>query len=254
MYSAFHRAMRTAARSPGQFISGKVYTGATMIEGPLLNVGPPVWKARQGLVEIRFVGRGEPDSLSTRVAKIAGAQKSLATLDQVHSARIRTARAGICGPGDGLVTSEENLVCAVVTADCVPVLLAGDRGIAAVHAGWRGLVAGVLSNALHRIGESPDRITAWIGPAIRGCCYEVGEDVASEISEATGSRALYSPERERPHIDLVDATRRVLLHQGLDSVHSVACCTHCRPDLLYSYRREGPGAGRNVALVWRSED
>ncbi len=152
------------------------------------------------------------------------------------------------------MTCEENLVCAVVTADCVPVLLAGDRGIAAVHAGWRGLVAGVLFHAVQRLRESPDRITAWIGPAIRGCCYEVGEDVAREISEATTSKPLVSPEWKRPHIDLVDATRRVLLRQGLESVHSVSTCTHCRADLLYSYRREGSGGGRNVALVWRSED
>lgn len=225
-----------------------------MIEGPLHIADITLWQSNQDQIQIRFVGRSEPASLDCLSARVAGTKRPIATLKQVHSARVRSAHAGDCGSGDGLVTSDRDLVCAVVTADCVPVLLAGDRAIAAVHAGWRGLVAGVLSKTLDRMNEPSESITAWTGPAIRGCCYEVGEDVAQTISDAAGIPPLRMPGRERPHIDLVDATRKVLQDEGIKTIHSVSTCTRCHPDLLYSYRRDGGNSGRNVALIWRSTD
>ena len=83
---------------------------------------------------------------------------------------------------------------------------------------------------------------------------EVGEEVARDVSAATGSRPLRCPDWERPHLDLIDATRLALEGCGVQAVDSVSACTRCDSDLLFSYRRDGAGAGRNVALIWRSSD
>jgi YfiH family protein len=134
----------------------------------------------------------------------------------------------------------------VVTADCVPVLLAGPQGLAAVHAGWRGLVGGVIPATLERMGGAE---TAWIGPAIGPCCYEVGEEVAEQVA-AVGGTVLPGP-AGRPHLDLAAAARHQLKAAGVGEVRSVASCTRCEAERLYSYRREGKGVGRNVAYIWR---
>lgn len=172
-----------------------------------------------------------------------------AWLRQVHSATVRDACPGDNGPGDALVTEQRELALAVVTADCVPILLAGDRGIAAVHAGWRGLAASILAAALERIGAGS--ITAWIGPAIGGCCYEVGDDVARQVCAASSPAVARDGPRGRPHLDLVKAARIQLERRGDVHVRTLEACTRCDETHLWSYRREGPAAGRNVAAIWR---
>ena len=114
-----------------------------------------------------------------------------AWLQQIHSATVRDARPGLCGRGDALFTRRRGLALAVVTADCVPVLLAAGDQLAAVHAGWRGLANRILAPALERF-EDPGAITGWIGPSIGPCCYEVSEEVAAKVATAS------SPEIVRP--------------------------------------------------------
>ena len=176
-----------------------------------------------------------------------------AWLAQIHSATVIEARAGDNGRGDALVSDRRGLVLTVVTADCVPVLLAGARQIAAVHAGWRGLAQSILPRVLERFTAPPDELTAWIGPAIGPCCYEVGQDVADRVLASSSAAVASEGPRGRPHLDLVAAARGQLERKGVTAVYSVGVCTRCEASRLWSFRREGSGAGRNIAMIWQHQ-
>ena len=210
--------------------------------------GHPVWRAGHGPVEVRFVGRGPGDHAAAAAA--ARVPPAIAWSRQVHSARVLDAVAGPCGEGDALLTRRAGLALSVVTADCVPVLIAGEAEIASAHAGWRGIVAGVLPATLARLAIPGDRLTAWLGPAIGPCCYEVGEEVAARVAEAGGAEVVRPGSGSRPHLDLHGAVSSQLRAGGVRRIHRVRDCTRCSPDSLWSYRREGPGAGRNLAFIW----
>ena len=144
----------------------------------------------------------------------------------------------------------------VATADCVPVVLGAGDGVAAVHAGWRGVVAGVVDRAVGAlavaVGERP--VAAWIGPAIGPCCYEVGEDVASRVVAASATGVARRGRGARPHLDLVAAVEIQLRGAGVEAIERLGPCTRCAPELLYSYRRDGAAAGRNLTYAWRGGD
>ncbi len=157
----------------------------------------------------------------------------LLRLKQVHSARIVDAAAWQENlAADGLATNRAGLRLAVRTADCVPLLLCDPaaRAVAAVHAGWRGTVGGIAGEAVRflqqRYGAHPQHLIAAMGPAIGGCCYEVGPEVAHQF------RALF-PERDdldgRTRIDLREALRRQLLKAGLPAarIDISTACTRC---------------------------
>ena len=201
-----------------------------------------VWSDRKGDVEVRFTGRGPAGEREEILARVEPGAPPVAWAKQIHSATVLPAHAGRCGEGDALFGNDPDLALSVVTADCVPVLLAGPNGLAAVHAGWRGLVGGVIPAALEKLGGAE---TAWIGPTIGPCCYEVGEEVAEQFPAEAVVR---EPER-KPHLDLVAAARLQL--KDVAEIRTVGICTRCAVDELYSYRREGKGAGRNVAFIWR---
>lgn len=214
----------------------------------LTTSGHRLWSDRLGRIELRFVGRGPGDR--TAAAAAAGAPPELAWSRQIHSAHVLQAATGNCGEGDALTTTRTNLALSVVTADCVPILLAGDAEIASVHAGWRGIVAGIVGETLARLASAPERLDAWLGPAIGPCCYEVGNDVASQVAAASDPETVVPGRGPRPHLDLHLAVESQLRRAGVARVHRVADCTHCSAESLWSYRREGPGAGRNLAFVW----
>lgn len=222
---------------------------------PEPRAGAWCWSDRRGDVEVRFVGRGGVAELETALREQLPSGIEPAWLRQIHSDRVVSAQAGFSGEGDALVSRNRGLGLAVVTADCVPVVLAGREGIAAAHAGWRGIAANIVAATLERLGEPAHRVTVWIGPAIGRCCYEVGDDVAEQVAGAVaaGSRAkvVLARPRERPHLDLAAAVAAQLEAGGVREIHRVDCCTRCREALLWSYRREGRSAGRNLALVWR---
>ncbi|HWN43207.1 MAG TPA: polyphenol oxidase family protein [Thermoanaerobaculia bacterium] len=201
-----------------------------------------VWSDRRGDVEIRFTGRGPAGERQEILARVEPDAPPVAWARQIHSATVLPAHPGHCGEGDALLGDAPDLALSVVTADCVPVLLAGPNGLAAVHAGWRGLVGGVIPATLERLGIVE---AAWIGPTIGPCCYEVGEEVAEQFP----AEAVVPGPADRPHLDLVAAARQQL--KGIEEVRTVAICTRCAADRLYSYRREGKGVGRNVAFIWR---
>ncbi|MFL6196988.1 MAG: polyphenol oxidase family protein [Thermoanaerobaculia bacterium] len=220
-------------------------------EGPTMEAGTWVWKARLGDVEVRFTGRGPEGERAEVLGRIEPSAPPLAWAKQIHSATVLQAHPGFCGEGDALVTEEAGLALSVITADCVPVLVAGPHGLAAIHAGWRGIVGGIIPAALERMAGRPQEWTAWIGPTIGACCYEVGEDVASPVVAASGPEVAVPGPAGKPHLDLQKAARIQLERFGVGQVAVLARCTRCDEETLWSYRREGKGAGRNLGLIWR---
>ncbi len=174
----------------------------------------------------------------------------MATVQQVHSAAVREARAGCAGKGDALLSAGHELALAVVTADCVPVLMASSERLAAVHAGWRGLAGKIIEATVERF--QGDKVVAWIGPAIGPCCYEVGDEVAERI-EAVSNSSVVDRRGVRPHLDLPAAAGFQLESLGVEVLHCSAECTRCETPSLWSYRRHAEAAGRNVAAIWRHD-
>jgi YfiH family protein len=165
----------------------------------------------------------------------------LALARQVHGARVAEVapgRSGVVGQADVLVARGAGPVIAMLTADCAPVVLAGRGGVAVLHAGWRGLVAGVIEAGVAVLGPA---WAAWIGPCIRACCYEVGPEVVS----AFRGRGLPVAGEER--VDLADAARHALREAGVDAVAISETCTRCDP-AYFSYRR-GRVTGRQGAFA-----
>lgn len=209
-----------------------------------------VWSAGDGAVEVWFVGRGPSGGRRDALGAVADGELGLAWLRQVHSARVVSAESGACGEGDALVTRQAGLALSVATADCVPVVVAGGDRVAAVHAGWRGIAEGVVAAALHRLGGDPGTLTAWIGPAIGPCCYEVGGDVAERVAGASHAAVVKARATGRPHLDLPAAATHQLAAGGIERVQHIEACTRCSTGELWSYRREGRGAGRNYTFAW----
>lgn len=211
------------------------------------------WEGAIGTARFAFYGKAttgrEPDVL----AALESGGVDVATLRQIHSARVLdAAEAGERGEGDALVTHRAGLALRVVTADCVPVLLASPTALAAVHAGWRGLRDGILGSAASRLAGD-GAVHAVIGPAIGGCCYEVGPEVAGAVAQRAGSPVviLQRAEGQRPHLDLRLSAALELRRAGVERISIVEACTRCEDARLWSYRRDGRRAGRNLALVWR---
>jgi YfiH family protein len=153
---------------------------------------------------------------------------------QVHSPTVH--RAGGRGtPGDGLWTDERELPMLAMSADCLPIAVArtdGERALAVLHAGWRGLAEGVVRAGVAALGDGAK--AAVIGPAIGPCCYEVGEDVSQRFDEdLTVDRKL----------DLWSAAERALTAAGVDTVERLDACTCCDAELYFSHRRDGKARG-----------
>ena len=211
-----------------------------------------MWQPRDSRVHVLFAGRGAPPDRGAALTALAPEAPPPAWLRQIHSARVLEAKApGQLGEGDALITRRNDLALCIVTADCCPILLAGDGGIAAVHAGWRGVAQNVAGAAVAQLG-APASIVAWIGPAIGPCCYEVGEEVAEQVAAASHGEVVHPRPPGRPRLDLAAAVRHQLQVAGVPRVEIVAACTRCHSGQLFSYRREGPGGGRNLAFIWRS--
>lgn len=211
--------------------------------------GHHCWEGVRGRAHFRFFGKPADGPRETVEPE---APATVAWVRQHHSTTVVAARPGDCGPGDALFTARADLALRIVTADCVPVLLLGDDIVAAIHAGWRGIAAGIVPAAVERAREH-GALEAVIGPAIGPCCYEVGEDVAAAVgSSSTDDVIVTATPGRRPHLDLPGAVRHQLAATGLVCREHVDLCTRCERERLWSYRREGPAAGRNVAFVWLS--
>jgi YfiH family protein len=179
-------------------------------------------------------------------------------LEQVHGIEVVPADKGGGAPvcADASVTRKAGVVCTVMTADCLPVLFCNDDGtvVAAAHAGWRGLAAGVLEATLAAMAVEPGRIMAWLGPAIGPTAFEVGEEVrvAFLASDPGAQEAFASSEMEgKWFADIFTLARRRLIRAGVgrDRIHGGGVCTVLENERFYSYRHETV-TGRFASLVW----
>ena len=184
-------------------------------------------------------------------------------IGQVHGSAVREVRpaddreALVREEGDALVARDPSIAIGIRVADCVPILLLDERSghVAAVHAGWRGVVSSVISAALVALAEHAVRpaIVAAIGPCIGVCCFEVGRDVADLIEESAPGEPSIVQARPgaAPHVDLRLAVRRQLLALGVEParIDDVPGCTHCDDARFFSYRRDGARSGRHIAAI-----
>jgi len=238
----------------------------------VLNLGFTDWDTRENVQENR-----------RRFQSAAGAPDlSLIALRQIHSDVIHVFDDAPPDPcrGDASITDRPGLLLAIQTADCVPILLVDPkkRAIAAIHAGWRGSLARIAAKTIGKMqmhfGTQPSNLLAAIGPSVGPCCYEVGTEVAtqflSQFPDApdyfdefrTGDEPnpvqwlnMMPPGHQPPPkgvlLDLRKANRSQLLAVGLrlQNINTIDLCTACRPDLLFSYRKDGPASGRLMAVI-----
>jgi polyphenol oxidase len=238
----------------------------------VLNLGFTDWDTRENVQENR-----------RRFQTAAGAKDlPLITLKQFHSDVIHVFNSPSADPyrGDASITNRPNLLLAIQTADCVPVLLVDPKkhAIAAIHAGWRGTLARIAPKTIGKMqmhfGTNPRDLLAAIGPRIGPCCYEVGTEVATQFLSQFADAPTYFDEfrtGDEPNpiqwlnmmppghqpppkgvlLDLRKANLSQLLSAGLrtQNIHTIDLCTACHPNLLFSYRKQGPQSGRLMSII-----
>ncbi len=175
-------------------------------------------------------------------------------LSQIHSTVIyKVDQETMPKNADGSFTTNQNKVCVVMTADCLPILLCDVSGtqIAAVHAGWRGLADGVVESALNCFNHSQEKIIAWIGPAIGPKYYEVGDDVRNKFLEINSdfNKAFQTHNQAKWLADMNLLARMRLQKAGVSAIFSENLCTFSDAERFYSYRRDGI-TGRMASLIW----
>ncbi len=186
----------------------------------------------------------------------------IVTMKQVHADRIIDVHDRIlkeAGEADGLATEEKDLFLGVLTADCVPILfVAPGRGIvAAVHAGWRGTLAGIAPKMVRHLNNryslKPESLQAALGPAIGPCCYEIGSNVSAPLSQRWGSLAENSIEvrDNKTFLDLKKLNMLLLYDSGVpnEKIFRVGPCTRCACEDFFSYRRERAETGRQISFI-----
>jgi YfiH family protein len=178
-----------------------------------------------------------------------------AWLRQVHGARAVAAPLAEAEPAaDASYTREPGVACAILTADCLPVLFCSDDGavVGAAHAGWRGLAGGVLEATVAAMGVAPARLLAWLGPAIGPQSFEVGQDVFEAFAGDDAGAAAAFVATATPgkfHADLFALARRRLSRAGVERQYGGGIDTCSNPSRFFSFRRDGV-TGRQAALIW----
>ena len=167
---------------------------------------------------------------------------------QVHSARVREAEPATRGEqADGLWTDEPALPILALSADCLPLALARTDGsrpaVAVLHAGWRGLLEGIVAGGVEALGGGS--LAAAIGPGIGPCCYEVGEEVAAPFRERFGDDVV-----REGRLDLWTSAERALRAAGIDRVDRFDRCTACEPETFFSHRRDHGRTGRQGVIAY----
>jgi YfiH family protein len=190
-----------------------------------------------------------------RLTEALGLPKEPVWPRQVHGAGVAQADTMTEDtPADAVVARTSGPICCVQTADCLPVLFASADGhrVAAAHAGWRGLVAGVLEAAVQAMECPPEQITAWLGPAIGAEAFEVGPEVRAAFlaRDPEAMKAFRSGAGDRWFADVYRLARQRLRSAGIRDIHGGGRCTYSEPETFFSYRRDGV-CGRMGTLIWR---
>ncbi len=172
-------------------------------------------------------------------------------LTQVHGCDLIPAGANGQPEADASSVTDTGIACAVMTADCLPVLFCDDRGerVAAAHAGWRGLAAGVLLRTLAAFPD-PQRVSAYLAPAIGPGAFEVGPDVRAAFADAPDA-FFVAGQGDRLFADLAGIARWQLKHAGIAAVYGGSLCTFSDSERFFSYRRDGR-TGRQISLIWKT--
>jgi YfiH family protein len=174
-------------------------------------------------------------------------------MEQVHGIDvIKADQSKQIEKADASYTDQENTVCAVLTADCLSILLATTDGskIAAIHAGWRGLLSGVVANTVNTMGTI--NLIAWLGPAIGADCFEVGQEIKdSFIKKSEKFTQVFTKTNEKKYlVDIYKLAKIELASVGIKQVYGGGFCTVTDKERFYSYRRDGE-TGRMATLIWR---
>jgi hypothetical protein len=176
-------------------------------------------------------------------------------LEQVHGTTVVHAENADCRPrADACITRQKNTVCAVMTADCLPVLLCDIEGtvVGAVHAGWRGLAEGVIEATLQEMRVAPQRLMAWLGPAIGPRAFEVGPEVRDRfIAHDPVAQQAFQPQGIRFLADIYQLACQRLQAQGVTRIYGGGFCTYHDAARFFSFRRDGR-TGRMATLIWRT--
>jgi hypothetical protein len=217
--------------------------------------------SRGGYASLNLDARGGHDPAAPdnreRIARSIG--RRLVSPLQVHGLRVAGAAEYVAGDPDaacdGLTLHpllDEGLAAALLFADCVPVVLYGEVDLAVAHAGWRGIVAGIVQEAGRAMIGPPAAVV--LGPSIGPCCFTVGEQVAAAFLERFGPGVVRRPAGpdEALRVDLWAAVEQAAAEIGVprDRVANPRLCTVCHNDLFYSYRKEGPLTGRHACIAW----
>ena len=184
-------------------------------------------------------------------------------LNQVHGLAVVNAdkasevKSGQVIEADAAYTDVAGVICAVLTADCLPVLLSDRAGrrVAAVHAGWRGLAAGIIERAVTALQRPGEQLLAWLGPAIGPHAYEVGEEVREAFlrSDAKAHTAFRPSRSGHWWMNIYQLARQQLGQQGVTGVYGGDHCTWQEAERFYSYRRDGV-TGRMASVIWFESD
>jgi YfiH family protein len=190
-----------------------------------------------------------------RLRSAAGLPAEPAWLAQVHGISVADLDVeGTHGPADAAITRRSGTVCAILTADCLAIVFTTDTGdtVAAAHAGWRGLAAGVIGATVRAMEAPSERLIAWLGPAIGPFHFEVGGEVREAFLKGdSGAGGAFAPnERGRFMADLAMLARRQLLTLGVSRVYGGGECTYSHRSRYFSHRRDGV-TGRQATLIWR---
>lgn len=176
-------------------------------------------------------------------------------LQQVHGQRVIEAEQHeqTLQEADAAYTRAGNTICAVMTADCLPVLFCDAKGqqVAAVHAGWRGLAAGILDNTVRQFNAAPETLLAWLGPAISQSAYEVGDEVRQVFTtyDAEMATAFKAGKKNHWWMDIYALARLNLARLGVEQVYGGNACTYNEKEKFFSFRRDGE-TGRMVSVIW----
>lgn len=196
----------------------------------------------------------KPRTLLGLIRERFGIEAALNTCTQVHGAAIARGTRGKswreCDSCDALIADEKNVALGIKVADCLPVTMVDSSHsvIANIHSGWRGAVQQITAATLDALERetafAAAAARAYLGPSIRVCCFEVGEEVASQFPARFVERS-----RAKPHVDLAAFTKDVLETRGIQHVIDTGLCTRCDGSIFHSFRRDGKTGGRNLAVV-----